>query len=129
MVAEITLSLVLLTRAGIAVRGLLAMQNQSLGYNPKHALTFLVPLSEGHYTQWANRLALYQNVADKLRRSPQVTVASISATGSPLYGGFQARAILDDQPAAQGARRTYIYGRKRIFCCHRNSCFTRPGFK
>ncbi|HEY1949897.1 MAG TPA: ABC transporter permease [Bryobacteraceae bacterium] len=101
MVAEITLSLVLLTGAGMAVRGLLLMQNQSLGYNPKHALTFLMPLSEGRYTQWASRLALYQNVANKLRRAPQVEAAAISATGTPPYNGFQARAILDDRPAAQ----------------------------
>jgi predicted permease len=62
MVAEITLSLVLLTGAGMAIRGLVALQNQSLGYNPKHALTFQMPLSEGHYMQWASRLAFYQNV-------------------------------------------------------------------
>jgi hypothetical protein len=51
MVAEIALSLVLLTGAGLAVRGLVALQSQNLGYDPKHALTFLMPLSEGRYTQ------------------------------------------------------------------------------
>jgi len=101
MVAEITLSLVLLTGAGLAIRGLVALQNQSLGYEPQHALTFLLPLSEGHYTQWASRLALYQDILGGLRRSPQVEAATVSGTGTPPYNGFGSKAILDDRPGDQ----------------------------
>ncbi len=101
MIAEITLSLILLTGAGLAIRGLFALQNQSLGYNPQNALTFLLPLSEGHYTQWANRQALYQGIVNRLRRLPQVEAASVSATGTPPYNGFGTKAIFDDRPASQ----------------------------
>ena len=101
MVAEITLTLVLLTGAGLAIRGLFALQRQSLGYDPQHALTFLMPLSEGHYTQWSNRLALYQNVVNRLRRVPQVEAAAVSATGTPPYNGIRTKAILDDRPASE----------------------------
>ena len=101
MVAEITLSLLLLTGAGMAIRGLLALQSEKLGYNPRQALTFMMPLSEGHYTQWANRLALYQGVVGALRRAPQVEAAAVSGTGTPPYNGIQTRAILDDRPATQ----------------------------
>ncbi|MCU1258965.1 MAG: hypothetical protein JWO80_1850 [Bryobacterales bacterium] len=101
MAAEITLSLVLLTGAGLAIRGLFALQGQTLGYNPQHALTFLMPLSEGHYTQWADRLALYQNIVSRLRRAPQVETAAVSATGTPPYNGFRSRAILDGRSAAE----------------------------
>ncbi len=101
MVAEITLSLVLLTGAGLAIRGFLAMQGQRLGYDPRHALTFLMPLSEGHYTQWASRLQFYQNVVNRLRRSPQVEAAALSGTGTPPYNGIGTKAILDDRPASQ----------------------------
>jgi predicted permease len=98
---EITLSLVLLTGAALAIRGLFALQGQTLGYNPQNALTFLIPLSEGHYTQWANRLALYQNIVSQLRRSPQVQAAAVIATGTPPYNGFRSKAILDDRSAAE----------------------------
>ena len=103
MVAEITLSLVLLTGAGLAVRGLVALQNQSLGYEPRHALTFLMPLSEGHYTQWAPRVALYHDIATRLRRAPQVEAAAVSATGTPPYNGFNTKAMLDGRPADQAS--------------------------
>ena len=101
MIAEITLSLMLLTGAGMAIRGLLALQRQQLGYNPRNALTFLMPLSEARYGQWASRLALYQGVVGLLRRTPQVEAAAISGAGIAPYNGFQTRAILDDRPATQ----------------------------
>ncbi len=101
MVAEITLSLVLLTGAGLAIRGLFALKGESLGYNPEHALTFLMPLSEGRYTQWASRVALYQNIVTQLRRDPEVTAAAVSQTGTPPYNGFRSKAILDDRPASE----------------------------
>lgn len=101
MIVEITLSLVLLTGAGMAIRGLFALQRQQLGYDPRNALTFLMPLSEGRYGQWASRLALYQGVVGSLRRTPQVEAAALSGTGTPPYNGFQTKAILDDRPATQ----------------------------
>lgn len=101
MAAEITLSLVLLTGAGLAIRGLFALQRQSLGYDPQHALTFLMPLAEGRYTQWTDRLQLYQNVVGRLRRLPQAESVAVSGTGTPPYNGFGSKAILDDRPASQ----------------------------
>jgi predicted permease len=77
------------------------MQGQRLGYDPRHALTFLMPLSEGRYTQWASRLQFYQNVVNRLRRSPQVEAAALSGTGTPPYNGIGTKAILDDRPASQ----------------------------
>jgi putative ABC transport system permease protein len=85
MVAEVTLSLVLLTGAGLALRGLFALQEESLGYNPQNALTFRVLLSEGRYTQWAARLGFYQGIVNRLRRLPQVSRAFAGARWlSPL---------------------------------------------
>jgi predicted permease len=101
MVAEVTLSLVLLTGAGLALRGLFALQGQSLGYNPQNALTFRVPLSEGRYTQWAARLGFYQGIVNRLRRLPQVEAATVSGTGTPPYNGFRSKALFDDRPASE----------------------------
>ncbi len=101
IVAEIALSLVLLTGAGLAIRGLLNLENQSLGYNPHNALTFLMPMSEGRYTQWSSREALYENVVNRLRRLPQVEAAAISVTGTPPFNGFGTKALFDDRPASE----------------------------
>jgi predicted permease len=101
IVAEVVLSLVLLTGAGLAIRGLLALENQTLGYNPRNALTFRMPLSESRYQQWSSRVALFQNIVQRLRRLPEVKAASVSGTFIPPYGGIGTKAILDDRPAAE----------------------------
>jgi predicted permease len=64
-------------------------------------LTFQIPLSESRYQQWSNRLALFQNIATRLRRLPEVKAASVTATFVPPYGGIRTKAILDDRPAAE----------------------------
>jgi predicted permease len=101
IVAEVVLSLVLLTGAGLAVRGLFALKDKSLGYNPRNALTFQVPLDQGRYKQWSTRFALLQNIVSRLRRLPQVKAAAVTDTFVPPYGGIGTKAILDDRPASQ----------------------------
>jgi hypothetical protein len=101
IVAEITLSIILLTGSGMAVRGLLALQNQRLGYNPPKTLTFEVPLREGHYTKWADRLNFCQRVSSYLRRMPQVQAASVPSTFVPPYNGFRTRTILDNRSTSE----------------------------
>jgi predicted permease len=86
IVAEVVLSLVLLTGAGLAVRGLFALKDKSLGYNPRNALTFQVPLDQGRYKQWSTRFALLQNIVSRLRRLPQVRAAAVTDTFVPPYG-------------------------------------------
>jgi predicted permease len=85
----------------LAIRGLFTLKNQQLGYQPQNALTFLMPLNEGRYTQWSSRLALFQNIVNKLRRSPQVEAAAVSATGTPPYNGFRSTVIFDNHPLSQ----------------------------
>jgi predicted permease len=101
IVAEVVLSLVLLTGAGLAINGLFALERQNLGYNPRNALTFRIPLSETRYKQWSTRLTLFQNMVSRMRRLPQVKAAAISGMFIPPYGGMRTKAMLDDRPASE----------------------------
>ena len=83
MIVEITLSLVLLTGAGLAVKGLLTLEGGGLGYDPNKVLTFLLPIGEGSYTQWGTRQVFFHDVLDRLRRLPAVEAAAASQTGTP----------------------------------------------
>ena len=67
MVVEIALPSVLLTGAGLAIRGFIAIQNHGW-IRPSPCLSFAVPLSDGHYLEWAGRLALYQDIISELRQ-------------------------------------------------------------
>ena len=101
MVLEITLSLVLLTGAGLAVKGLVVLQQERLGYDPGGVLTFGIPLGEAKYTNWASRTAFFQNVTDRLARTPGVQVVATNETGPPPWNGDTSKLILDDRPASE----------------------------
>ena len=105
MAAEISLSLVLLTGAGLAVQGLLSLERKQLGYDPNGVLTFQIPLGEGRYTTWAGRQALYQEVVARLRRLPAIEAAAITSFGAPPWnGGGPSRLILDGRKDSQAAQ-------------------------
>jgi len=101
MICELTLSLLLLTGAGVAVKGLVTLQQERLGYDPGGVLTFQLPLAEGKYGTWATRRTFYQAVLDHLTRIPGVQAVALSETGIPPYSGFNSNLIFDDRPATQ----------------------------
>lgn len=103
MVSEITISLVLLTGAGLAVKGLVALEQQRLGYDPAGVLTFRVPLGEGSYSTWASRRALFHGLLDRLARIPGVQAVAISETGTPPWNGFNSTLKIDGRPTTPAA--------------------------
>lgn len=104
MIAEVVLSLVLLTGAGLAVGGLMKLLRQNLGYDPSHVLTFRIPLAQGRYADWSSRRTFYQNILARLRRSPDAEAAAISILGTPPYNGGGSKLLIDGRPLEQGAR-------------------------
>lgn len=99
MVFEITLALVLLTGAALAVKGFVTLQQKTLGFDPKNVLTFEVPLGEGNYTRFGARLNFFEAIVSRLRALPGVEAAAISEDGTPPWNGMQTRMTLDDRPA------------------------------
>jgi len=101
MIFEVTLSLILLTGAGLAMKGLIALQQERLGYDPGHVLTFRAAIPDGRYTQWASLRAFYEQVLDRFRRLPGVEAAAVTESGTPPYNGFATKLMLDDRPASE----------------------------
>jgi predicted permease len=101
MVFEIALSLVLLIGAGLAVKGLVMLQQQRLGYDPGGVLTFRVPLGDERYGSWAARRAFFQEVLDKLRLIPGAQSVAMNESGTPPWNGFNTKLMLDDRPATE----------------------------
>ncbi|HTU47378.1 MAG TPA: ABC transporter permease [Bryobacteraceae bacterium] len=100
MIFEVTLSLVLLTGAGLAVKGLIALQQQRLGYDPDHVLTFRVQIGD-RYPQWASERSIYEQLLDRFSRLPGAEGVALSDSGTPPYNGFMTKLMLDDRPASE----------------------------
>jgi putative ABC transport system permease protein len=100
IISEVTLSLILLTGAALAVAGMLELTRQKLGYEPKGVLTMYVPVPANHYPQWSQRLAFFDDIVERLRKLPGVESAAATATGVPPYAGAGSKFDIDGLPPA-----------------------------
>jgi predicted permease len=87
IVAEVALSLVLLTGAAFAASGLISLSRQKLGYDPNGVLTTYIPSPAGHYPQWSQRRTFFSDITERLRQIPSVESVAPTITGVPPYGG------------------------------------------
>jgi putative ABC transport system permease protein len=87
VVAEVALSLVLLTGAGLLMRTFFALQAVELGINPKNILVARTPLPKGHYTTAKEKGVFFRKVLDRLNSIPGVVSATETST-LPPYGGI-----------------------------------------
>jgi predicted permease len=87
IVAEVALSMVLLTGAAFAASGLVSLSRQKLGYDPNGVLITNIPSPADRHPKWSERRTFFSDVADNLRKIP--TVESVVPTvigGLPVNG-------------------------------------------
>jgi putative ABC transport system permease protein len=87
VVAEVALSLVLLSGAGLLMRSFVALQNVDLGFNPENILVARLPLPRGQYTTAAQKQRFFRQVLQRVQALPGV-VAATETTSLPPYGGI-----------------------------------------
>jgi len=75
VVAEMALAVVLLISAGLALRSLWALQQISLGFEPRGVLTMRLALPEASYISNARVEAFYRELLERVRRIPGVQAA------------------------------------------------------
>jgi predicted permease len=75
VVSEMALAVVLLISAGLALRSLWALQQVSLGFEPRGLLTMRLALPEASYASSARVEAFYRELIDRVRRVPGVQAA------------------------------------------------------
>ncbi|MGC9947148.1 MAG: ABC transporter permease [Bryobacteraceae bacterium] len=76
VVAQVSLALVLLVCAGLIIRTLRNLNLVDAGFNPRNLLALQVHAPAAAYDTAAKRVALFQQVADKLAGLPSVQSAS-----------------------------------------------------
>ena len=110
VVAEIALSLVLLTGAGLLVRSFLQLQRVEPGFVPQRAVTMQLLLPGSRYPDEAAQIRFFRQVHERMTASPGVQSAAVSTTlpmsGSNLGAGF----TVDDHPVANPAVRPTAAG-------------------
>ena len=88
VIAEVALSLVLLTGAGLLMRSFVALQEVDLGLRPDHLLVARLPLPRGQYTTVAAKQQFFRSLLDRVSALPGV-VSATEASTLPPYGGIR----------------------------------------
>ncbi|MGD1068884.1 MAG: ABC transporter permease [Bryobacteraceae bacterium] len=86
--AEVALTMILLAGTATAVRGLVAIHQVRLGYDPANVVTLGVPLPEGRYNTWETRSAVFERILLGLKTIPGVQYASATPEAVPPRTGF-----------------------------------------
>jgi len=84
---QIALTLLLMTAAGAAIEGFLAMLRVPLGYQPQHVMSVIIPIRDDAHTTWADRARFYTELRDKIAAIPGVVSAGISTNATPPNSG------------------------------------------
>jgi putative ABC transport system permease protein len=87
--AQVAVSLMLLTGAGLLLHGLWKLQTVPLGMDSQNVVTAQIPLAEYRYPTAQKQVAFFGELERRLRRLPGVTALGISDT-LPPSGGSQA---------------------------------------
>ena len=104
VVAEVSLSLVLLVGAGLLMRSFVRLQAVELGFDARGVLVAPLRLSEAAYPDSASVLRFYGTVIDHVRRLPGV--ASVAAVNSAPFAGVNPGLVytVPDRPTPPGER-------------------------
>jgi putative ABC transport system permease protein len=84
VVAEVALSLVLLSGASLMIRALVAVGRADPGFHTDRVLTMRVPLPESRYGDPAKRVAFFDELLSRVTALPGVTAAAVNTGLHPL---------------------------------------------
>jgi predicted permease len=94
--AEVAMAVILLTGAGILIKGFLEGLHRSLGFQPEHLLTAQITLPESRYQEPAKQIEFYRELAARLETTPGATFAAITSNLPAAGAGF-VNFLLKDQ--------------------------------
>ena len=100
VIAEIALSVALLTGASLTLRGFLQVQSRDLGFQPDRVLVVGLQVSPRRYSTYEQRVAFSERLLNDVRNLPGVQSVAIGNGGLP-FGGPQSSYSIEGQSEAQ----------------------------
>jgi putative ABC transport system permease protein len=99
LVAEIALTLVLLTGAGLLIRSFWQLHRVATGFDYVNVLTFNVGLSSGKYPDYEQQIRFYRQVRERLSALPRVQGVGLTMRLPLNSGGMSVGFLAEGQPA------------------------------
>jgi len=86
--AQVALTLVMLAGAGAAMEGFLHLMRTPLGYDPHNVMSVGIPVHDGAYPTWEQRLTYFEQLKKKVSTVPGATMTAISSNATPPSNGW-----------------------------------------
>jgi putative ABC transport system permease protein len=103
VVAQIALSLVLLTGAGLLLKSFLRLHQVELGFQPEHVLTAEISLPQKRYADAQQRNNFYRNLLHQVSAVPGLKSAGL-IDPLPLFGDSGAEFFIEGGPLLSNGR-------------------------
>ena len=111
LVAQVALALVLLIGAGLFVRSVVNRE-RSLGFDADRLVVAVVDVARAGYRAEGSALEVFERIADRLRRHPDIESVALSSGSLLGAGGFGSvfllRASLDDRSRLPGRPMQFV---------------------
>ncbi|HEX4005291.1 MAG TPA: ABC transporter permease [Acidobacteriaceae bacterium] len=101
VVTEISLSVILLAGASLAIRGFLQVLRVDPGFQPQRVLRINVTLAPKRYPTWTERNVLDRSLLESVTNLPGVQAAELGNGGLP-YSEDRSAFSIDGQPRMEG---------------------------
>jgi len=98
--SQLALTMLMLTTAGVAIQGFLRMLHMDLGYDPHNIMSVGIPVHEGTYKTWPERVAYFERLRSAAAEVPGVTMTAISTNATPPSNGSQTHFEISGRPSA-----------------------------
>jgi len=95
--AQIAVSLILLTSAGMLLRSLWKLESVPLGLDSEHVITADFTLGRQNYSSAARQFQFFEDLEARMHAIPGVTAAAITDS-LPPYGGMRSRPLATLHP-------------------------------
>ena len=95
---QMALTLVLLAAAGATVRSLHGLMHKPLGYDPHNLAWLTIPLRDGTYTDWQQRIGYYAQIREDVAAIPGIQSAAIAYTWLPPVSLYRSSARIRGWP-------------------------------
>ncbi|MGA2218119.1 MAG: ABC transporter permease [Terracidiphilus sp.] len=97
---QLALTLLMLTTAGVAIESFMRMLRMNLGYDPHNIMSVGIPVHEGAYKTWAERVAYFERLRSAAAEVPGVTMTAISTNATPPSNGNQTHFEISGRPSS-----------------------------
>ena len=110
VIAEVALSIILLTSAGLSMRSFFALTHVELGFDPQHTLyALVVPAGELHPEESGKNQAFLEEAVQRVRALPGVITATQSL-GLPPLGGPSSDITVQGKRSSHGESMVELCG-------------------